>query len=86
MAVRRVRVHIESLALHGFRHEDRYEIAAGLESELGRLLASPEMAAHLAAAGHVTRLDAGRLAISHASRPRQVGVQSARGIARRMKP
>jgi hypothetical protein len=82
----RVRVHIESLALRGFRHEDRHEIAAGLEAELGRLLASPEMAARLAATDHVARLDAGRLAVAPGSGPRQVGVQSARGIARRIKP
>ena len=36
--MKRVKLHIESLALKGFRHEDRHEIAAGLEAELGRAL------------------------------------------------
>jgi len=78
--MKRVKLHIESLALKGFRHEDRHEIAAGLEAELGRLLADPAALHSLTGAGDVTRLTLGRLAIAPGSPPRQIGTATAQGI------
>ena len=86
LGMKRVKLHIESLALRGFRHEDRHEIAAGLEAELGRLLADPGALRRLTAAGDVTRLAVGRLAIAPGSQPRQIGGAAAQGIAGRRKP
>jgi hypothetical protein len=86
MGMTRVKLHIESLALKGFRHEDRHEIAAGLEAELGRLLADPAALHRLTAEGHVPRLALGRLAIAPGSKPGQIGQAAAQGISRRGKP
>jgi hypothetical protein len=47
--MKRVIVHIDSLVLKGFRHEDRHAIADGLRQELARLLAAPAAAAGLEA-------------------------------------
>ena len=78
--MKRVKLHIESLALRGFRHEDRHEIAAGLEAELGRVFADPAALSRLTAEGHVPRLALGRLAIAPGSKPRQIGMATGQGI------
>jgi hypothetical protein len=78
--MKRVKVHIESLALKGFGHGDRHEIAAGLEAELGRVLADPAALRSLTAEGDVARLPVGRLAIAPGSKPRQIGMVTAQGI------
>ena len=80
MGMKRVKLHIESLALKGFRHEDRHEIAAGLEAELGRLLADPAALHSLTALGDIPRYPVGRLAIAPGSKPRQIGMVTAQGI------
>jgi hypothetical protein len=84
--MKRVKLHIESLALKGFRHEDRHEIAAGLEAELGRLFADPVALRSLTGAGDIDRIALGRLAIAPGSKPRQIGTAAAQGIGRRGKP
>ncbi len=86
VGMKRVKLHIESLALRGFRHEDRHEIAAGLEAELGRLLADPAALHSLTALGDVPRYPVGRLAIAPGSKPREIGMVTAQGIGRRGKP
>jgi hypothetical protein len=78
--MKRVKLHIESLALRGFRHEDRYEIAAGLEAELSRVLADPAALRSLTAGGDVARLALGRLPIAPGSKPREIGMVTAQGI------
>ena len=78
--MKRVKVHIESLALKGFGHGDRHEIAAGLEAELGRVLADPAALSSLTTEGDVARLPVGRLAIAPGSKPRQIGMVTAQGI------
>ncbi len=80
MGMKRVKLHIESLALKGFRHEDRHEIAAGLEAELGRLLADPAALHSLTALGDVPRYPVGRLTIAPGSKPREIGTVTAQGI------
>jgi hypothetical protein len=78
--MKRVTLHIESLALKGFRHEDRHEIAAGLEAELGRLFTDPGALRRLTGAGDIDRIALGRLAIAPGSKPRQIGTVAAQGI------
>ena len=83
--MKRVIVHIDSLVLKGFRHEDRHAIADGLNAELGRLLAEPDAARQLGAQDGVSRLRIGAVHIAHGAQPAAVGVQAARGIARGIK-
>jgi hypothetical protein len=90
MGMKRVKLHIESLALRGFRHEDRHEIAAGLEAELGRLLADPAALHGLTALGDVPRCpsEAGHRARQQAARGRHGdgARHGAQGMGRRGKP
>jgi len=78
-------VHIDSLVLKGFRHEDRYAIAEGLSAELGRLLAEPDASRHLSAQDGVARLKIGAVRIGQGAQPAAVGVQAAQGVARGIK-
>jgi hypothetical protein len=79
--MKRVIVHIDSLVLKGFRHEDRHAIADGLKAELTRLFAAPDTAARLANVGTIARLPAGKAAMDHDAKPQFVGAQTARSIA-----
>jgi len=83
--MKRVIVHIDSLVLKGFRHEDRHAVAEGLSAELGRLLASPDAARQLGAQDGVSRLKIGAVRIGQGSQLGAVGVQAAQGIARGIK-
>jgi DNA polymerase III delta prime subunit len=49
VGMKRVVLHIDSLVLKGFRHEDRHGIAEGLQQELSRLFADPQAAQQLTA-------------------------------------
>jgi hypothetical protein len=84
--MKRVIVHIDSLVLKGFRHEDRHALAEGLSAELGRLLAAPNASHHLGAQDGVSRLKIGAVHIGQGAKPAAVGVQAAQGIARGIKP
>lgn len=83
--MRRVILHIDSLVLKGFRHEDRHGIAEGLQQELTRLFANPQAAQQLAANGDVSRLRLGNISIDQNSKPQRVGSQVAQGISKGMK-
>jgi len=83
--MKRIRLHLESLALKGFRYADRYEVAAGLEAELGRLLADPATLRNLTAQGNVARLEVPNVRIAPGSTPRQIGASAARAIGERGK-
>jgi hypothetical protein len=80
--MRRIVVHIDSLVLRGFRHEDRHAIAEGLRAELGRQFAEGNAAQHLVSRGDLSRLRVSGVRIEPEARQSQVGVQAARGIAR----
>jgi len=84
--MKRVIVHVDSLVLKGFRHEDRHALAEGLSAELGRLLASPDAAHHLGAQDGVSRLKIGAVHIGQGAKPAAVGARAAQGIARGIKP
>ena len=83
--MKRVVLHIDSLVLKGFRHEDRHGIAEGLQQELTRLFADPQAAQQLTANGDVSRLRVGSIQIGQSSRPLHVGVEAARAIGKGMK-
>jgi hypothetical protein len=82
--MKRVIVHIDSLVLKGFKHEDGHSIAAGLQQELSLLFADPLAAQQLTTKGDVSRLRVGNININSGSKPQSVGVESARGIGREM--
>jgi hypothetical protein len=83
--MKRVNLHIDRLVLRGFRHEDRYGIAEGIQQELARMLADPEAAQQLAAYGDMSRLRIGSVQIGRGAKPQSVGTQVARGIGKGMR-
>ena len=83
--MRRLVVHIDSLVLKGFHHEDRYAIAAGLQQELSRLLADPQAVEGLTGLGDISRLQVGRMHIAQGLKPQRVGAQVAQGIGKEFK-
>ena len=83
--MKRIVLHIDSLVLKGFRHEDRHGIAEGLQQELSRMLADPQAAQQLTSNGDVSRLRIGNISIGQNSKPQRVGAQVAQGIGKGMK-
>jgi hypothetical protein len=82
--MKRVVVHIDRLVLTGFRPEDRYAIAQGLQAQLGSIFAEREALSGLNARGDVTRLQVGGVAIEQGSRPQRIGESVALGISREL--
>ena len=80
--MKRVVVHIDSLALKGFRYEDRYTIAVALQDELTRVLAAPEAAPQVASLGSVPRLRLGSVNLGAETRPQQVGAETGRAVGK----
>lgn len=83
--MKRVVVHIDRLVLKGFRHEDRYVIAEGLQQELGRVFGDRDAVSHLRTMGDVPRLQVSGVPIDHGSKPQRVGEKVARGIDKEIK-
>lgn len=82
--MKRVVVHIDSLALKGFRYEDRYIVAAALQDELTRVLVAPEAAQQVASLGSVLRLRLGSVNLGADAKPHQVGGETGRAIGREL--
>jgi len=83
--MKRVVLHIDSLVLKGFRHEDRHGIAEGMQQELGRMFADPQAAQQLTASGDISRLRVGSIQIGQGAKPQGIGLQVAQGIGKGMK-
>ena len=83
--MKRIVLHIDSLVLKGFPHEDRQGIAEGLQQELVRLFTDPQASQQLTANGDISRLRAGNIKIHQDSKPQHVGLQVAQGIGKGMK-
>jgi len=83
--MKRIVLHIDSLILNGFRHEDRQGIADGLQQEFTRMFADPQAAQQLTASGDMPRLRIGNISIGHGAKPQRVGSQVAQGIGKGMK-
>ena len=81
MGVKRVVVHIDRLVLNGFQREDRSGIAAGLQSELGRLLSAPGTAERLVEVGNWASVKGSNLRINHDAKAEATGVGVARAIS-----
>ncbi len=81
----RVIVHIDSLVLKGFRHEDRHAIAAGLQQELTGIFADPKAVQQWTSRGDVSQLRIGSVPIKPDSKPQRIGGQVAQGISRGVK-
>jgi hypothetical protein len=75
-------IHIDRLVLHGFRREDRYDIAAGLQQELSQLFADGAGALRLAAMRNTSRLQVSGVPLERGSKPQSIGASVARGIGR----
>ena len=78
--MRRVVVDIERLVLRGFRAEERHEIGAGLQLEMGRLFGDASAVARLKSLGDVRRLSVSGTPIEQGSTPRRVGQSVAQSI------
>lgn len=84
--MRRVVVHIETLVLKGFRHDDRHAISAGLQEELSRLLVAPAIVQRLAQAGEIPRMQVGNVSITANAKPQRIGIAAAQGISKGLTP
>ena len=69
----RIIVHIDSLLLRGFPQEDRQALAAGLQQELERLLATPQAAQRVSGASDASRLRIAAATLSHGLKPQSAG-------------
>lgn len=79
--MKRIKVHIGTLRIHGVAPGGHHGVAAGLERELARLLGGEGFAEHLSRQSSQERLRVPGGAVPAGSTPEQIGVQVARGIA-----
>jgi len=84
MGLKRIVIHIDRLALKGFRDQDRVAIAAGLQDELARVLGDRADVRRLSTTADALRLQVGSVPVERGSRPRRVGQVVARGIGKEM--
>jgi hypothetical protein len=83
MGMRRVIVHIDRLALVGFRSEDQRAINLGLQAELKRVLGEQSAGlVRMGTAAHVPHLTVGSARIENASPPSRVGERVGRAIGK----
>ena len=78
--MRRVVVHIDSLVLKGFRHEDRRAIGAAAQEEITRVLAIPDAAARVAQLGPTPQMRIGNIGVDANAKPQRVGAATGRAI------
>ena len=83
-----VELHIDELVLHGFASGDRYAIAAAVEHELSRLLATQfaeGLPSSFAQSSEHERLDAGAFNVAPGANSNSVGNQIAQTVHRGLK-
>lgn len=83
--MKRVVMHIDQLVLNGFRREDRYAIAKGLQRELGHLLSAQGVVPQLASIAGAERLEATPVRVAWGTGPARIGTVAARSIVREFK-
>jgi hypothetical protein len=66
--------------LKGFHFEDRHAIAQGLQEQLTRLLAEPEIAERIGTIGNLSRLRVPPIQLPPETKPHGVGSAAANGI------
>ena len=72
-----IKVHIGELILHGFAPGDRSRIAAGLASELERLIVAHGLPIRLLAENAAATVDAGAFRVPQGARPELIGAMIA---------
>lgn len=82
--MKKVYLHIDRLVLKGFCNEDRTAIAAGIQEELARQLASTEAPDRLAASSGVARLRVDPAPIRFDASAQAIGVALAGSVVRGM--
>jgi hypothetical protein len=80
--MKRVVVHIDRMVLRGFGNADAHAIGEAMRGELAGLLARPAMGERLAALGHVSSMDAGKVRLAHDAKPQRLGISAGRAIAK----
>jgi hypothetical protein len=79
---RRVIVKIENLVLKGLAYEDRYTFAQGLQEQLTQVFSQPAVAERLSTSGSIARLHVGQVKTAANVKPQQVGIATAKRIAK----
>ena len=82
MSVTRIKVTIDALVLRGFAPEQRKALAAGLQAELGRLLAGSHDCTAFGGSRNVASLPHGKLRVAAGVSPQRIGSLAARHIVR----
>jgi hypothetical protein len=77
-----VRLNIERLVLHGFAHADRHTVAAGVQTELARLMANGDRVRSLRKPLILERSNGGTIRVGAGASPRTTARQIARAIFR----
>jgi hypothetical protein len=81
-----VRIHIETLVLHGFAPGERYALGDAVHQELTRLVAEHGMPPVLARRGVREHIDAGSFTVAPGRRAAAIGAQVAQAIHGGAKP
>lgn len=82
----RLVLHIDRLVLTGIDRHDADAVAAGVQTELQRLLAQPGALGALTVGGDRPRIRAGAVPVAHGGNGHAMGQAIAGGIARGVKP
>jgi hypothetical protein len=80
MTPKKIELHIEELALHGFAPGDRYRIAEAVERELTQLFTEQGLPPSLMKGGSIDKLDGGAFNMAPSSKAGVIGVQVARAV------
>jgi hypothetical protein len=76
----KISLHIDELVLHGFGPGDRYAIAAGMQSELTRLLTEQGLPRGMATGATWDRLVVPPVTMEAGTKPDVIGAQVARSV------
>lgn len=80
-----VDLHIEELVLHGFAAHDRHRIAAAVQQELARLIATQGNANSLKNPLSLDAINAGAFRVQANEKPQTAGTHIARAVYRSMR-
>jgi hypothetical protein len=80
-----VDLHIEELVLHGFAAHDRHRIAAAVQQELARLMATEGSANLLKNSLSLDAINAGAFRVQANAKPQAAGTHIARAVYRSMR-
>src|SRR5262245_58357141 len=84
--MKHINIHIESLVLRGFRHDERDAVATGLEREMARVLAEAAAARRVARIGAASRLFLSPVKVEADATSHAVGTAAGRAIGDALSP